>query len=64
MPNAKEIFLKMTTTTQYNSRFGARPEPNKDFAVLNQKPFIRQQISQVLKPAIGQMLSRWLTIND
>lgn len=41
VPNAKDIFLKMTTTTQYNARFGERPKPGQDFAVLNQKPFIR-----------------------
>ena len=56
--------MRMNHTTQYNSRFGERPKPNQDFNVLNQKPFVRQQIAQVLKPDIATMLSRWLTIND
>ena len=34
-PNAKDIFMKMNQTTQYNSRFGERPKPNQDFSVLN-----------------------------
>ena len=63
-PNAKEIFMKLNSTTQYNSRFGERPKPNQDFTILNERPFARLQIAQVLKPNIAQMLSRWLTIND
>ena len=33
--NAKDIFMKMNLTTQYNSKFGERPKPNQDFTILN-----------------------------
>ena len=52
-PNAKDIFMKMNSTSQYNSRFGERPKPNQDYTVLNQTPFIKLQIAQVLKPNIA-----------
>ena len=64
IPNAKDVFRRMTNTTQYAKQFGARPAELKDHKVLNNKPFNKLAISQVLKPNIVQMLSRWLTIND
>ena len=64
MTNAKDVFRKMTNTTQYSQQFGARPSELKDHRVLNTKSFSKLAISQVLKPNIVAMLSRWLTIND
>ena len=64
MPNAKSVFRKMTNTTQYAQQFGARPKELKDYKVLDKKPLGKLSISQVLKPEITQMLSRWLAIND
>ena len=64
MTNAKEVFRRMTNTTQYANQFGAKPAELKDHKVLDKKSFAKLGISQVLKPNIVQMLSRWLTIND
>ena len=64
MPNAKEIFRKMSITTNYAKNFGDRPRAKQDFNILRDKPLIKLPIAQVLKPAIAQMLSRWLTMND
>mmetsp|Transcript_40377 Transcript_40377/g.52939 ORF Transcript_40377/g.52939 Transcript_40377/m.52939 type:complete len:195 (+) Transcript_40377:258-842(+) len=64
MPNAKDVFRKMTNTTQYAKQFGARPKELQDFKVLNKKPFNKLAIAQVLKPNIVAMISRWLGIND
>ena len=64
MANAKDVFRRMTNTTQYAKQFGAKPAELKDHKVLDKRTFSKLGISQVLKPNITQMLSRWLTIND
>ena len=64
MPNAKEVFRRMTNQTQYGQQFGARPKELQDHKVLNKTPFVKLAISQVLKPDISQMLNRWLAMND
>ena len=64
-PNAKAIFRKMTNTTQYATSFGEKPREKHDFLILDKKPLIKLPISQVLKPNIAQMISKWLTgVND
>lgn len=62
--NAKEIFRKMTQMTQYQRQLGDKPKDKQDFNVLQSKPLLKLQCSQVLKPHIAQLLSKWLTIND
>ena len=61
---ANEIFRKMTTTTRYEQMFGAKPAAAQDFSILKQKPFSKLPSSQILKPHIVSLMSKWLTLND
>ena len=54
----------MTTTSRYAQTFGEKPKAAQDFTILKDKPFTKLPSSQILKPEISQMLSKWLTVND
>ena len=54
----------MTTTSRYAQTFGEKPKAAQDFTILKDKPFTKLPSSQILKPEISQMLSKWLTLND
>lgn len=62
--DAKAIFRKLTTTTQYSKTFGEKPKTEADYNILNKKKFSELQISQILKPDVVQILNKWLMIND
>ena len=62
--DAKAIFRKMTTTTSYSKTFGDKPKDKEDFNVLTKKKFCELQISQIFKPDVVQILTKWLLIND
>lgn len=62
--NAKDILRKMTHQTSYCQNFGDRPKAAQDFNVLKEKQFSKLPAAQVLKPAVRDVLNRWLTIND
>ena len=62
--DAKAIFRKITTTTSYSKTFGEKPAEEKDHNILTKKKFSELQISEVLKPEVVQIISKWLMIND
>ena len=45
MANAKDVFRRMTNTTQYAKQFGAKPAELKDHKVLDKKTFNKLGIS-------------------
>jgi len=62
--DAKAIFRKITTTTSYSKTFGEKPKAKEDYNILTKKKFSELQISQILKPDVIRILSKWLMIND
>jgi len=54
----------MNNTTAYRKEFGNEVSRGTDFKVLRDKQLSKLAIAQVLKPAIREMLTRWLKMND
>lgn len=54
----------MMTTTAYSKTFGDKPQAQQDFNVLREKPFVKLESAQVLKPHIQEYMMKFLQKND